>query len=953
MYTIIQNSLLILFGLLSFTLAHAAPPTITFSDLVSGPATGLGDGKGSGAIVTVWGQNLGNTQANSSIEFCDSTSTCRAGNVYYWKNADGTLPGGPANLYKSHRMQEIAFSIPALSANGSGAIRITVDGETVQLPFTVRAGRILHVKPSGDNNNNCTFTSPCAFVNGDINSTTSNVTKGVGNRLQAGDIVYSHGVLEPEKQTVNIGGTDYTAFFGGGRSVGLYLRGAHGTENSPIALIAYPDSMDFTRVVAGSEGLNPYVSEGIILSKYSISVGAEHPSSPPTPAPPSKSSIHISTSKWGRSIGNLLLQNDDTCFTGYAGAITSGREGAHKHKVLGNEISNLGCDNSSRYSHTLYLSIRDEGSSIEAPEIAYNYLHDNNVIFGIHAYDESYSGDCGTMTGTIKVNNNVIVNQRGAGISIRGADHSGTINTCWDADIEIHNNLLMNVGLGAPAEDNVRNPDAILVGQGMGSSVVSIKNNTVFGWGEPISFFNNGAGANGEFIEVDFDLADPQIYIENNVAIQTSVSQYAKWFESSEPNVHTNNNLLWNTLTQDGNNAPSWAHSIIADPKLTVENAVISLDTDSPLRNVVNNSNSKDLYGIQRGASSAIGAIEPEASALILSENFDKQADWATAGRHSLPTLPQGWDSGRTDEEWHPSDGDTGFQPSMQINGNHSNQVYGGTGKAFINYAESFNATDDNGWSSDGQITKDLAGYSEIYAKFNIKFAPDFADNLSDNFATSKIFRVGYWDGTGSRYKFFSNGNSGPLYIWNWYVNSYGARNQNAFRCAPQTSNYYCGTPQILNSPRAVTTGDMNANFTTNVAALAPKIPDLVNGGFLPYTGIVSHEQVWGSIWHTLEFHLKMNSLPGEQDGVLQMWLDGEKLISMNEIPWIGTGGDPNIKWNILSIGGNDHHHVTENGVIADKEYWYAIDNLEVYNKLPAGPKALAIPPPNFSGNAK
>ena len=76
-------------------------------------------------------------------------------------------------------------------------------------------------------------------------------------------------------------------------------------------------------------------------------------------------------------------------------------------------------------------------------------------------------------------------------------------------------------------------------------------------------------------------------------------------------------------------------------------------------------------------------------------------------------------------------------------------------------------------------------------------------------------------------------------------------------------------------------------------------------------------------------------------------------LISMNEIPWIGTGGDPNIKWNILSIGGNDHHHVTENGVIADKEYWYAIDNLEVYNKLPAGPKALAMPPPTFSGNAK
>ena len=67
-------------------------PRLNFSDLISGPGVGLGDELGSGVVVTVWGQFLGASQGTSSIEYCDSTATCRSGHVYYWKNADGTLP---------------------------------------------------------------------------------------------------------------------------------------------------------------------------------------------------------------------------------------------------------------------------------------------------------------------------------------------------------------------------------------------------------------------------------------------------------------------------------------------------------------------------------------------------------------------------------------------------------------------------------------------------------------------------------------------------------------------------------------------------------------------------------------------------------------------------------------------------------------------------------------------
>ena len=70
----------------------AVNPVLNFSDLITGPDSGLGDGKGSGVIVTVWGQNLGSSQGASTISFVDASGTERnAAHVYYWKNADGEV----------------------------------------------------------------------------------------------------------------------------------------------------------------------------------------------------------------------------------------------------------------------------------------------------------------------------------------------------------------------------------------------------------------------------------------------------------------------------------------------------------------------------------------------------------------------------------------------------------------------------------------------------------------------------------------------------------------------------------------------------------------------------------------------------------------------------------------------------------------------------------------------
>lgn len=117
-------------------MAHGTP-RLAFSDLTNGPVQGLGDGLGQGAIVTVWGYQLGDTPGK--VIFEDSTGMERqAAYVYYWKKADGKLPGGPANLHKSHQLYEVAFSMPTTPLGAGKIILQHSDGtNSNSLPFKI------------------------------------------------------------------------------------------------------------------------------------------------------------------------------------------------------------------------------------------------------------------------------------------------------------------------------------------------------------------------------------------------------------------------------------------------------------------------------------------------------------------------------------------------------------------------------------------------------------------------------------------------------------------------------------------------------------------------------------------------------------------------------------------------------------------------------------------------
>ena len=517
-----------------------AEAKLLFTDIDSGPSTGLNDGIGSGAIVTIWGKGLGSSQNTSKVYFTDTNGVKRLCELYYWKNAAGQLPSGPANLYDSHGYQEIACSIPE-SASGIGELSVTMnESKTNALPFTVRAGRILFVSPGGYNNNDCSWSTPCATIDGGYKYSRQN--KGLGNqRMKAGDIVYSLGVIESDKTDSKI-------------QVGMFLRSLKGTKNNPISIVAYPNTRPV--VSAGNWGVKPYKSSHINISKYAIEVGHVPTSNPVDAGAPAESNNHIAAAQ-GRYVGNLMTQIQGTCFTGWSGAITTHGNGGDNMKSYGNHIKELGCANSSRYQHTIYLSNRVVGEYIQGWDFSHNRLESNDVFFGIHMYDQTLYGDpvhtdCHwDVAGTIKVTHNVVENQRGAGINIATKDNAGDKNTCWTADIVITDNKLINVGIGKPQEDNVTNADAIRVTGQLGASQVNISNNIIYGYGNSDSWDND----DGHAIVVDLSIANPNVIIENNSITQTQVNDRMFWVFINEEYEATNN-TFYNEILKENTAKP-------------------------------------------------------------------------------------------------------------------------------------------------------------------------------------------------------------------------------------------------------------------------------------------------------------------------------------------------------------------------------------------------------------
>jgi uncharacterized protein (TIGR03437 family) len=539
------NILFCVFFMLTFIVssAIAATPVINFSDIDSGPATGNTDGVGSGAIVTIWGNNLGSSQGSSKVYVGSVEATV----IYYWKNADGTLPGGPADIYTYHKMQEIAFAVPSGASTGSQTIKVTVGGvDSNTLPFTVRSGNIRFIKSGGSDSNAGTWSSPWATLNGVMD----------GSKTPAGTIVYSVGV--GSTSGIKGGGTQTLA----------------GTSGNPISLIAYPNT---TVAVSGLGGDSSVIdnwypsnrkSQYVNFSKLSITCAGND----------GNASNGVSVFPYNRLVG--LAITGPTVYGGYGGAIT-GTGGVPAGGVyLGIYIHNYGyqsttsslnnysytysddentwtsppyngignsctnCTSVDRFQHLYYIS--DRANSTGVPyEIGWNYLVNNPILHGIHIYDMSGYGWVGTM----KVHDNVIKNQRGGAI-----DLSFPTST---TSVQVYNNLIIY-------DKNTKLAGIPFRCTAAGS--VQVYNNTIYGW-SIASYFEDGSD--------DF---------RNNIMYDTWGVTYVH--SAGVPSSHSNNIFY----SAGSTSLPSWFSTsngdINADPLFVdAANGDFRLKSGSPARN--------------------------------------------------------------------------------------------------------------------------------------------------------------------------------------------------------------------------------------------------------------------------------------------------------------------------------------------------------------------------------
>jgi hypothetical protein len=552
---------LILFLILpNFT--YAAPvPVLNFSDIDSGPKTGNTDGVGLGAIVTIWGNYLGSSQGTSKVYVGDQEATA----IYYWKNADGQLPSGPADLYSSHKMQEIAFAIPATAPDGLTTIKVVVNGiETNTLPFTVRTGNIYFVKTGGsDSTGNGSW--------GNAWGTLQNVVDKANAKIVLGDIVYIAGV-----DALN---------------TSIEIRGPFtGTIDNPFSLIVYPNTR--VNISGGSNGQH-----------YSLFYGMNGVNSYWNYSKFSLTSLHraFNLQQGMRIIGNwgTSPNNDGTGMDGWVSGscptcntptLAAPMGGA---KIYGNEITHFGkADGTTDVStHLFYISNRS-GQLVDAFEIAWGNFHENPVNQGLHVYDMVL---CGGWNGPIKLHHNFIKNQGGNAINLNP--------NCANANqFEVFDNVIISDAAYSEIGFNrAGNPFRFDTSPSQ-FSTAKVYNNTVYGIGTGVA----------NIVTQGFDF-------KNNIIIDNDNTVYGT--VTTNPFAISNN--LFFSIPNSSLAIPLWASgSLNSNPLFTDATSYdFSLQVTSPVKAAGSDAAISvaptDFYGQPRVAGSvSMGAIQYVSAAI-------------------------------------------------------------------------------------------------------------------------------------------------------------------------------------------------------------------------------------------------------------------------------------------------------------------------------------------------
>lgn len=345
---------------------------------------------------------------------------------------------------------------------------------------------------------------------------------------------------------------------------------------------------------------------------------------------------------------------------------------------------------------------------------------------------------------------------------------------------------------------------------------------------------------------------------------------------------------------------------------------------------------------------------------VIFSENFDDQPDWdamtdpnpsteheRSAAKGDL--IPEGWDLVRSESKWAPSRGEMDRHEAFEIKAADSAKAHGGTGKAMVNWRDSY----DPGWkrwNSDGILLKKIGDQNQVYVEFYVAFSPEiYATYAAGGLGTSKIFRIyGFTGDWSDPFNYFAGATHPSL---SWAIDGspakYGLRNKiSTYGMNNDPLNY----PDIPGSSHG---GDHSLSYQSSLSGMGPggtdaKLTDKQNGGFIT-SGGASMEKVFGppGTYTKVAFFVKLNSEKGAHDGVLTQWIDDTQILHTDTLNWVPTNKN-GIAWNVMGLGGNDFFQAYSN---EDRhEEWYAIDDVKVLTKIPndlqGGSKNNSAPSP-------
>ena len=538
----------------------AGDPLLYFSDITSGPKSGnsdTSDGRSGldGAIVTLWGRNLGGAQGSSKVY----VNGVEAASTYTWGNA-----ATPADLYTYHQMQMISIQVSRFAQDGLGSIYVIVNGRlSNSLPFTVRTGNIYFSTLGGnDDTGDGSWSNPWRTI------------PKAADSLSPGDIAY-------------IGdGVDQFAETNYGAAVNL---GSDGEPGRPKALIVYPGATSNVgndtlgkAFHVWNENTGGY-SVYWVMAKFRMTTAE----------------VGVTAQAGFRVIGNYVTAPNGDGMDGAVG----GRNGSDIY-ILGNELENVGSANCSKLYHSIYITGARQDNPPRAPtesnrEVAWNYVHDNLSNRGINIYSEQ---EYSAYIQQNRVHDNVIVNQRGDGILLGYY----VIGDNW-----VYNNLIVNAGLGPEWSDDASYHTGLRIDTGhetISPTTVYIYNNTLYGNGWSGAVLPDESGS--LLVSPEALTRSTTVYFSNNILYSTGEPYIAG--ESASLPMGDYRNCWYG----DGS-APGWDTTAINDDPDFVGTGIFNfqLQNGSPCMEVGKNVSAvvtSDILGVPRpqGLAFDIGAYE-------------------------------------------------------------------------------------------------------------------------------------------------------------------------------------------------------------------------------------------------------------------------------------------------------------------------------------------------------